>query len=239
MSLEEEYGFTQEDVQAYVLEKVASGEMDVRDTFKFKKMIEEAAKIGYSNREGWTPKQRADKEIGSLAYKYLLDNKSSATEAIEYSLEKKGYDWKWWEEVKSHTAYQKHSKAIVEEHKEHPLQQQMESNNVFVTPYMTSIDRIGTLMNKLEKAKNANERITTLEQIAKAQQQELEMVRAQSIANSLTLKSMEELNQLKKLEPKDLARELWKRKVKQKDAAEHVGVNVRTIRRWWTEFKNE
>lgn len=236
--IDNEYGFTLEDLEAYVLEKVASGEMELKDAYSLQNKIMIAARQGYSNRsdkESTLPNY----ELGSLAYRYLLDNKCTAEEALKYSMEQQGKDEEWLQEVKHKSTYIKHSKQIVEEHEDHPVQKQMVENKVFDKAYMANTQRVNRLISKLAECKSINTRIETLEEISKLQQEQLERVRVESALNNVKMKYMEEVNMLKTMKPKDAARELWKRGCSQKYVAELTGKGMRTIQRWWKEFKQE
>jgi hypothetical protein len=239
MSVDEEYGLSLEDFEAYVLEKVASGEMDIGDVFKVKEKIEVAAKQGWTNREDYVQKPNATYDLGYLAYQYILDNGGSAEEALEYSRKEQGKTEDWLKKVKNRSTYKKYSKSIVEQHEGHPVQQQMVENKVFDSNQMRGIQRVNQLIRKLAECRNVNDRIQTLEEITKLQQKEIERVSTESAFTNVKIKHMEEMNMLKTMKPKDIARELWKRGCKQQYVSEVTGKSIPTIKRWWSEFRNE
>lgn len=239
MSIDEEYGFTTEDIEAYVLEKVASKELDVKDIHSFNKKIETAAKQGYTNREGYEPKPYPTEELGMAAYAYILDNGGSPDEALEHSRVEQNIPVEIFKEMKNRNTYKKHSKSIVEKHEDHPVQKQMIENQVFDKTYMGGLNRINQLIRKLVECKTVNDRIETLEEITKIQQQEIERVSVESAYTKVKIDHIEEVNMLKTMKPKDVARELWKRGCKQQYVAFATGRSLTTIKRWWKDFKYE
>jgi len=113
------------------------------------------------------------------AYSYVLENNSSAKEALEYVAEFFGKEDGWIDEVKNNRYPS--AKDVVKSHDDHPVQKDMKKKDTMDRNSLTQASTPNMQLNKLSKYRTIYQRLDSLEDSDADKQKRITLLEAKQI----------------------------------------------------------
>ena len=170
-------------------------------------------------------------EFVTTAYRYILESGGEHTEALEYALFVHGKTKEWLEEAKVKQYI--HGKAIVVGHDNHPEQKIMIKNGSMDRGDLMRTKSLVGQLKKLARQKKLSDKMESMAAELKQQEKDLENIKAQQVFFQYMFEELERNKFVPKNSQKKLASSMKSEGISQKDIAEHLEVNIKTIKRWW------
>ena len=221
---------SKEQLRESFIKRASAGELTREDIEGMYKQAIHYSNEYKRNREGFVPKQYAGRDYGRIAYNYILNNGGTAEEALIHAAREIGESEEWVTAVKHNPFF--YTKDVIKQADKHPTQKRLLRNKMVDRVYLSSSDTVYKLVNRvsfgvaLDKAfQGMDERITALEETKNEMTIELASLQYR-------VKHLEEIHDIPE-DPKALAQFMKEQGLSQKQVAEHLNNDVRTIRRWW------
>lgn len=176
-------------------------------------------------------KEYLDLDQGIKAYSKILDTGITAQEALEYVAECYGKDSEWVEEVKKNNYL--HATEVFYAHNNHKVQKAMKKDGSLRPKSLKDNPTPNHQLRELHEQRKLHQTLNDI----KGKSKELEGRNTQLEADVIHIKT--DLDKVKSdlnitgLCDKEVAAKLKSAGIPQEVIATHLGVNIRTVKRWW------
>lgn len=178
-----------------------------------------------------TPKNYLDFDQGKTAYSKILDTGITAQEALEYVADCYGKDKDWVEEVKENNYL--HAKAVVKSHKDHPVQKAMVKDGTFRTKALTVSKTPNHQLRELHSQRKLHSTLNELKGTTDLLTDKVDDLEVQTVIADVNMNTVLDLLGIDHLTAKEKASKLKAKGITQKKISEYLGVNLKTVKRWW------
>ena len=173
-------------------------------------------------------RQYVNLDQGSAAYCKVLDTGITAEEALQYVAEVYGKDDEWVKEVK-HNNYL-HAKTVTDQFDHHPVQKEMLSEGTMDKKPLRDAKTVNNQLTTLHKQRKVHSKLKTLEQ-------QLDDTIISTVKNSTDINTIAKELGISLSSQQEQAKALKATgRFTQKQISEHLGVTLRTLKRWWKDI---
>ena len=178
-----------------------------------------------------TKKEYLNLEQGTTAYSRILDTGITAQEALEYVAECYGKDSDWINEVKDNNYL--HAKAVVVEHRDHPVQKAMVKDGTLRTKALKTSKTPNHQLRELHSQRKLHTTLNELKENDRVLNSKVEGLEVQTVVMDTNLDTVMDLLGIDSLTAKEKASKLKAKGITQKKISDYLGVGIATIKRWW------
>lgn len=211
-----------------ILWDIAHGKMGRRNTERIKIAITK----GCNQLVKDDSKRYLTKDEGRLAYSKVLQDDQTAQQALEQVADFYGKDRAWIDEVKNSNYF--HSRTVTEEYDTHPIQKAMKKDGTFSVEIPKS-KTPNQQLRRLQGSKKLHNRLNELSEARDILEVKVEGLEAKVAINESNIDNTMLSIGLTPMSNKDKALKLKASGFKQTFVASYLGVDTRTVRRWWKE----
>ena len=173
-------------------------------------------------------KQYVNLAQGSTAYCKVLDTGITAEEALVYVAEVYGKDEDWVNEVK-HNNYL-HAKTVTDQFDNHPVQKEMLAEGTMHKKPLRDATTVNNQLTTLRKQRSLHTKISTLKE-------QMDDTFLSTVKNTTDISAIAKEMGIALSSQKEQAKALKATgRFTQKQISHHIGVDIRTIKRWWKEI---
>lgn len=225
---------TKEEVVELYAELIYSGEVTPKEVHTNNKLFMEQYIHKHMSEDDYIPKERITKEIGYTAYIHILEEGSSAREALLYAASVHGKDEDFIKTTKNLNHYP--AREVFNQADSHEQQKLMRKNDTLRVKTLTSANTANRQLKELEVNKRVSDQLEKLKAIDEAQQEQIDTLKVNSDSLNIELDSMQQLLGIQGLSEKEMAAHLKSKHYTQKQIADHLGKALSTVKRWWKDL---
>lgn len=214
---------------------------------QLEKEIQQCRFFLYKNSPNYSPKDYVSFEEACTAYGYVLDNACPSEEALEVCRSEHDKDDNWLDDVKNRKFF--YAKQVVASFDDHPVQKRMLKDGTMDKQALKGSGTINQQIRRLSQYRATQEKFDSLQQAydnltktilsldirMEDIKKRLRDVEIENIRQELIIRHMREMVDYQD-DPKHLAKIMKERGCTQREVAEEVGKDVRTIKRWWPDL---
>lgn len=224
-------------VEIYLLLEEA---MNTGDIVKAKKLAQDCVSIAvntYQRRPenlDKDSKEYLDLDQGIKAYSKILDTGITAQEALEYVAECYGKDTEWVEEVKKNNYL--HATEVFYAHNDHKVQKAMKKDGSLRPKSLKDNPTPNHQLRELHEQRKLHQTLNELKEDSSKLKRDNTKLEANVIHIQTDLDKVKNDLNIGGLCDKEVAAKLKKAGIPQKVIADHLGINIRTVKRWWNDI---
>lgn len=181
-----------------------------------------------------TPKEYLNFDQGSTAYSKILETGITAQEALEYVAECFGKDQDWVQEVINNNYL--HAKAVVKQHKDHPVQQAMIKDGTMRTKALTSSKTPNHQLRELHSQRKLHSTLNNLKGTTDLLSGKVEDLEVHTTITDIHIDKVMDLLGVEGITSREKASKLKAKGVSQKRISEYLEIPIRTLKRWWNKL---
>lgn len=225
---------TKEQVVELYAELIYSGAVSPKEVHSNNKLFMEQYLHKHTSEDDYIPKERITKEIGYTAYIHILEEGSSAKEALLYAASIHGKDEDFIVSAKNLNHYP--AREVFNQANNHKQQKLMRENDTLRVKTLTSANTANRQLKELEVNKRVSDQLEKLKAVDELQQEQINTLKVSSDSLDIELDAMQQILGIQGMSEKGMASHLKSRCYTQKQIADHLGKDVRTIKRWWKDL---
>lgn len=177
-------------------------------------------------------KEYLNLEQGIKAYSKILETGITAQEALEYVAECYGKDQDWINEVKNNNYL--HAKEVFYKHEDHVVQKAMAKDGTLRRKALKNSKTPNSQLIELHGQRKLHSTLNDLKDNNNKLYDKVEDLEATTVITESNVDTVMDILDIDRLTSKDKASKLKAKGITQKKIAEFLGVNIKTVKRWWS-----